>query len=414
MNVVQVARRFAVNDWGGTETVILETSKQLLRMGHHTEIICTLATANVKSDNLEGVPVRRVPYFYPFFGLSEEAKHLLDRKGGSPFSFSLLRALMQYPDLDLIHLHTGTRLGAIGRHVAVKRRIPYVISLHGAVFDVPPEEAATWTAPSKGVIEWGRILGWWVGSRKLFDDAAAVLCVGYRDSVLAQQRYPRKKIVYLPNGVNTERFANGDGAGFRAEHGVPANAFVLLTAARIDFQKNQHFLARVLPELIRIRPDVHVLIVGHVTNEAYYAELMRAIDERAVRSHATVIRGLAGRSHELVDAYHAADLFVLPSIHEPFGIAILEAWASGLPVIASRVGGIPTFVEHGGDGMLFEPDNEKSFIEAFQIMASNGERRAAIALAGKRKACEQYGWDKIAQRLVDIYEEAIRANPLRK
>jgi glycosyltransferase involved in cell wall biosynthesis len=165
MNVVQVARRFAVNDWGGTETVILETSKQLLRMGHRTEILCTLATANVKSDNLEGVPVRRVPYFYPFFGLSEEAKRLLDRKGGSPFSFSLHRALMQYPDLDLIHLHTGTRLGAIGRYVAVKRRIPYVVSLHGAVFDVPPEEAATWTAPSKGVIEWGKILGWWVGSR---------------------------------------------------------------------------------------------------------------------------------------------------------------------------------------------------------------------------------------------------------
>lgn len=237
---------------------------------------------------------------------------------------------------------------------------------------------------------------------------------GHGDSVLAQQRYPRKKIVYLPNGVDTERFAKGDGAGFRRRRGIPKNAFVLLTAARIDFQKNQHFLARVLPELIRIRPDVHVLIIGHVTNEAYYAELMRAIDERGVRSHATVIRGLAGRSQELVDAYHAASLFVLPSIHEPFGIAILEAWASGLPVIASRVGGIPTFVEHGGDGMLFEADNEKSFIEAFQIVASSGELRAAIALAGHRKAREQYGWDKITRRLVDIYEEVLRENPLRK
>ena len=414
MNVVQVARRFAPDDWGGTETVILEISKQLLAMGHRTEILCTLATSKSDSDNLEGVRVRRVPYFYPFFGLSDEAKCILDRKGGSPFSFALLRALMRYPDLDLIHLHTGMRLGGIGRYVARKRRIPYVVSLHGAMFDVPPEEAASWTAPAKGSIEWGKILGWWVGSRRLLDDAAAILCVGHRDSVLAQQRFPEKKVVYLPNGVNAERFARGNGPEFRAKHGIPPNAFVMLTAARIDFQKNQQFIARVLPELVPIRPDVHALIIGHVTNEAYYAELMRLIDERNLRSRVTVIRGLSGRGQELVDAFHAADLFVLPSIHEPFGIVILEAWASGLPVIASRVGGIPTFVEHGGDGMLFEADNEKPFIEAFRALASSDAQRTAMALAGQRKAREQYGWDTITQRLVEIYAEAINANPLRK
>jgi glycosyltransferase involved in cell wall biosynthesis len=413
MNIVQVARRFAVNDWGGMETVIIETSKQLIRMGHRTEILCTLATANSKSDNVEGVPVRRVPYFYPYFGLREEAKRILDRKGGSPFSFTMLQALKRYPNLDLIHLHAGGRLGGIGRHVAQKRRIPYVVSLHGAKFDVPPEEAASWTAPTRGTIEWGKVLGWWVGARQVLHDAAAILCVGHRDSVLAQQKLPQKRVVYLPNGVDADRFAAGDGSGFRARHGIPPKALVMLTAARIDVQKNQHFVARVLPGLARICPEVHALIIGHVTNEAYYEELVKLIASRNMQSRATIIRGLAGRSQELVDAYHAADLFVLPSIHEPFGIVILEAWASGLPVIASSVGGIPTFVEHDVDGMLFRPGDERAFLDAFRALSTR-ERRETMARAGQRKAIEEYSWDKITERLVGIYEEALRENPLRK
>ena len=413
MNIVQVARRFTVNDWGGMETVIIETSKQLIRMGHRTEILCTLATANSKSDNVEGVPVRRVPYFYPYFGLREEAKRILDRKGGSPFSFTMLQALKRYPNLDLIHLHAGGRLGGIGRHVARKRRIPYVVSLHGAKFDVPPEEAASWVAPTKGTIEWGKVLGWWVGARQVLHDAAAILCVGHRDSVLAQQKLPEKRVVYLPNGVDAERFAAGDGSGFRARHGIPPKALVVLTAARIDVQKNQHFVARVLPGLARICPEVHALIIGHVTNEAYYDELVKLIASRNMQSRATIIRGLAGRGQELVDAYHAADLFVLPSIHEPFGIVILEAWASGLPVIASRVGGIPTFVEHDVDGMLFRPGDEKAFLDAFRALSTR-ERRETMARAGQRKAIKEYSWDKITERLVGIYEEVLRENPLRK
>jgi glycosyltransferase involved in cell wall biosynthesis len=413
MNIVQVPRRFVRSDWGGTETVILETSRRLLGMGHHTEIVCPNALADRDVEVIGGVRVSRVPYFYPYWGLRDGVRRQLDQKGGNLFSFALMRALKRYPALDLIHLHTAKRTGGIGRHVALKRRIPYVVSLHGGVYDVPAEEAHAWEAPTDGAFEWGKALGWWVGSRRVLDDAAAILCVGEQECLQTQRRFPQKRVLHLPNGVDAERFARGDGPGFRRRRGIPPQARVALTVGRIDPQKNQLFAVRALPELLAQDPDAHLLLVGHVTNDAYDHQLARAVREEGLERHVTIVRGLDAASQELVDAYHAADLFLLPSVHEPFGIVILEAWAAGLPVIASRVGGVPSFVSEGRDGVLFRVNDAGEFLRAFRGLAGNGERMRVLAEAGREKARGQYGWDRITGRLADIYEEVVRENPLR-
>ena len=414
MNIVQIPRRFVASHWGGTETVILKTCKRLLQMGHHTEIICPNALAHRSKEIIGGVSISRVPYFYPYFGLSDEAKQQLDRKGGNLFSFALMRALKRYPALDLIHLHTAKRPGGIGRYIALKRKIPYVVSLHGGVFDVPDEEAETWTAPTKGTFEWGKILGWWVGSRRVLDDAAAILCVGEEERRQTQQRFPDKRVIHLANGVDPNGFATGDRDRFRNAYHIPSDAYVIVMVGRIDPQKNQIFAIDLLPELIKLNPKTHVVIIGPVTNENYNKKLARKINEKGFGSHVTVIDGLAAGSQELVDAYHGADIFLLPSIHEPFGIVILEAWAAGLPVVASRVGGIPSFVNHGDDGLLFEPNDEAGFIMALKIILESPEKARELAAAGKLKAKGQYSWDRIIRSLVNIYEEAIRENPFRK
>ncbi len=414
MNVVQIPRRFVRSRWGGTETVILETCKRLLKMGHHTEIICPDALAQQDREVIAGVSIRRAPYFYPYLGLSGDARQQLDSKGGNLFSFTLMRALSKYPGLDLIHLHTAKRLGGIGRYIAIKRKVPYVVSLHGGVFDVPDEEVGTWTAPTKGAFEWGKILGWWVGSRRVLDDSAAIVCVGQEEQRQTQQRFPAKKVIHLANGVDADRFAKGDRYTFRNANHIPSDAYVILTVGRIDPQKNQLFAIDVLPELIKLNAGTHVVIVGHVTNENYNQKLSRTIEEKGLESRVTIIDGLDAASQELVDAYHGADMFLLPSIHEPFGIVVLEAWAAGLPVIATRVGGIPSFVKDGEDGLLFEANHKTGFLRAFKALLENTEKTRELATAGKLKAQGQYNWDLITQSLVDVYEEAIRENPFRK
>ena len=410
MNILQVTRRFVQNDWGGTETVIFETSKQLLGMGHHTEIYCTTATAvpGRDGDAIGNLAIRRYPYFYPYLGLSDEAKQIFDRKGGSPFSFSLMRGLKGYANPDLMHLHGGNRIGGIARYVARKRRIPYVVSLHGGVFDVPVGEAQSWTAPAKGALEWGKVLGLWVGSRRVLDDAAAIICVGKREQELAQEHFPAKRVVHLPNGVDIERFEVGDGAGFRQRYGIAQDARVMLVVARIDSQKNQLFAVEALPKLLAVDAKFHLVLIGHVTNQAYCKQVEDAAAAAGVADRLSLIPGLGVGSQDLVDGFKAADCFLLPSIHEPFGIVILEAWAAGLPVLASRVGGIPSFVEDGRDGLLFEANDQAGFVGQVKRLVDEPGYGQALAAAGHGKARGEYSWKRITERLVAVYQEVLR------
>lgn len=409
MHTIHIPRRFVRHSWGGTETVVLETCKRLQAAGDTARIFCPEALATSRHETMDGVEVTRFPYFYPYLGLRPAARELLDQKGGNLFSFELLRALQKEPKLDLIHLHTMKRLGGIARTVAQKRKIPYVVSLHGGAFDVPTTEAASLTAPTAGTLEWGKLLGMWVGSNRVLDDAAAILCVGENERRAVQKRYPNQRVEYFPNGVDVARLKSGIGAAFRQKRGIPEDAFLLLTVARIDLQKNQLLLIQALPEILKHVPNAHVALIGAVTNADYHAALEREIQKLGLSGHVTLIPGLPHDSAELRDAYRAADGFVLPSLHEPFGIVILEAWAAGLPVAASKVGGIPFLVEDGKDGHLFDASTPASLAAALiPFCQLSAEKRQELGQRGYCKASTQYDWAVLTERLQALYAEVTR------
>lgn len=407
MRIAAVPRRFVSHDWGGTETVVLETSRALRRMGHDVEIFCPAIFSEAPREEIGEVPVRRFDYLYPFLGLSEVDRLQMDKKGGNLFSFSLLRALWRESDLDLIHLHTLKRLGGIGRWVARRRNLPYVVTLHGGVSDVPVEERRDLLAPIRGHLEWGKGLGWLVGSRRVLDDADAILCVGRAEWEAQRKQFPAKRVELMPNGVDPERWTGGDGARFRREWGIPEDAELLLVVGRIDPQKNQKGLVEILPRLLGRHPKLHLCCVGHVTDESYHQELLAMVERHGLDGHVTVIPGLPPHGTGLVDAYAGADAFVLPSRHEPFGVVILEAWCAGLAVAASEVGGIPSFVEDGEDGLLFDPGRPDTMEDAVDRLLGDGELRRRLARRGEAKARERFDWRQVTGRLATLYGELV-------
>lgn len=409
MNVVHIPRRFVKDEWGGTETTILETSRALNARGHTSSIVTTTALCDRQHEKISGVDVHRHRYTYPFWGLSRQNKRDMDRKGGNLLSLSIFKTLLDTQGTDILHAHSGKRLGGIVRTVARIRKLPYLISLHGGVIDVPGEEMEQMLEPLRGTVEWGRIFGAMLGARRVLEDANAIICVGQNEQQAVQALYPDKRVEWLPNGVDAEGFAAGNGHAFRTKNGIPHNRKLILSVGRIDPQKNQLALLSVMPELLRRHDDVHLVIVGPVTVESYGMELLNKIHDDRLYDNVTVIPGLPGGSSELVDAYHAADIFCLPSRHEPFGIVILEAWASGLPVVASKVGGIPSFTEDGLDVLHADPSEPETFRLAIERLLGDRELSRRIADGGRYKAWTQFDWVQLTDRLESIYRDLLRA-----
>lgn len=404
MKVVHVPRRFAPMDWGGTETSVLNTCKTMISSGHRASIFTPKALCDRGNDLVGNVPVRRFAYFYPFLGLSQAAQRRMDLCGGNLFSFSLLSALNREPDLDVIHAHTLKRLGGICRTAAQKRRIPYLVTVHGGLMDTPAEEQDRLAAPRDGTLEWGRALGWWVGSRRVLQDAAAVVCVGPEERLQLQASLPDTRVEFIPNGVDVRAWWKGDGPAFRRRFGIPKERHVILTVGRIDPQKNQLLLVDLLPALLREEPEAHLLLIGHVTDEAYYRNIRRRVRDSGISRHVTLIPGLGHDDGALVDAYHAADQFVLPSIHEPFGIVVLEAWAASLPVVASALGGLRHLIDDGKTGLLADPARPRDFAQAIRSLAQDGARRRSLAAGGATEAAVRYSWGSVTAKLVQLYE----------
>jgi glycosyltransferase involved in cell wall biosynthesis len=154
--VAHVARRFAPEKWGGTECVVFNLSRELIRQGIESPVFCTAMFAAPGLQCLEEVPVKRYRYVFPWFGLSPEAKAQLRLKGGSPLSLPLFFGLLAERNLSLIHVHVQHRLGGMARTVAKLRGIPLVVSLHGGHYTLPPEQVEKMIDPFRGKLEWGK------------------------------------------------------------------------------------------------------------------------------------------------------------------------------------------------------------------------------------------------------------------
>jgi len=408
MYSIQVPRRFTTSDWGGTETAVLQSSRQLASRGHRVGIFTSMALAANARESVGGIEVRRFSHVYPFVGLAPGDIDAMDRKGGNLLSAGLMRALLAEKGVALFHAHSANRLGGMVRTVARLRRIPYVVSLHGGWFDLPAESRQDLERPHRGRLEWGKAIGWMLGSRRVLADAAAVICVGQNEYDGARRQLPDSRIERLPNGVDVERFAGGNGPRFRRSFGIPESRGIVLNVGRIDPQKNQLRLIEAFARPELSGRDLHLALIGGVTDHAYYRAVTERIAGLGIGDRVTLIPGLAPQDETLLDAYRAASMFCLPSVHEPFGIVALEAWAAGLPVIASRAGGLGTLVVDGEDGLQVDGKQAGEIAAAIALLADVPELAKRLAAAGHSKARERYDWSVVGNQLARLYEDVTR------
>ncbi len=406
LKIANVVRRFAFKEWGGAETVIWNTSKCLRELGCNPEILSTRALSPVKQESAEGIVIRRFPYFYPYFPLSSDSKRRLDKKGGNPLSFKLYKYLLNNK-YDVIHCHTMSRLASQACKAAKKINIPWVISFNGGCYDMPQREVAEINRPVRHSLNYGKLLDRFMGEKELLSMADGIVCEGYDGYELTRREFPDKLVEYIPNGVNYKKFAGAVELDFRKKYGISSENIVFLCVSRIDYQKNQKLLVEAAIQLKLSGEKIHCVIIGPVTADSYYLELETMIAKNNLDSDFTIIPGLHAESAELIAAFKAADIFVLPSLFEPFGIVVLEAWSAGVPVMVSKVGGLQRLVEDGVTGVFFDNANIHSFMEAFYRIRRNPDLIKSMKEHAQKMATGNYSWGKISGNLLEFYQKVI-------
>ncbi|MCR5414168.1 MAG: glycosyltransferase family 4 protein, partial [Kiritimatiellae bacterium] len=328
MRIAHVIRRISFSDWGGTEQVAWSIAKAQKAAGHDVRIFATSALCGEKEETREGLEISRFDPVYPWWPMPAELKAALDRKGGNPFVPGLAKALAGWRP-DVIHSHAMARIAELCLRVAGKTGAKSVVSLHGGGANVPAEEAASLRAPTRWRLPWGKAVDILLRrTRRVPLDFGGIVCVGEDEYVRYRDIHPH--VLFLPNGVDAGAFATCRPAP------SPGRLGTVLCVARIDRQKNQMMLVEALAR----HPGLRVRLAGPVTQEDYREALLRRAAELGVSDRLVFTGALPPGGAELKAEFARADAFVLPSRHEPFGIAVLESWAAGLPVAASAVGGL--------------------------------------------------------------------------
>jgi len=369
-------------------------------------ILATKALDQTGEERRNEMLIQRFSYFYPYLNLSSENRHILDKKGGDPYSLSLYRYILNAEGIDLIHCHTMNRLVASVRLAAGRCRIPYLVSFHGGYFDVPAEEMALMIKPYKNAFNYGKLIDILIRKNRYLRDAEAIICVGYNEYEITSSKYPGKLVYYLPNGVDVGKFDRLTDNDFREKYQIPAEIKMILCLSRLDYQKNQEILIQLVDRLNSRGEKTHLVLVGPVTSESYYQKITEAVKSSSLESQVTIIKGLQPDDADLVKAYQAADVFILPSIHEPFGIVVLEAWASGLPVITSNAGGLKHLVQDGENGLIFDgslDDLENKYL----LLTHNKELAEQLKQNAEQEVKTEYSWTTVTKKLLGYYREVI-------
>lgn len=332
---------------GGAERLVLTTVKHLNRE-HFTSVVVALFPPLDLKDEVErvGVPV-----------------HCLGLRGSFDWRYGVLelaRVLRRYrPNI----LHTHLRYSNFyGRLTVLFGGVPSIVTtLHSLDY-------THWTS--------NRLR---VKCRRIFDQIAGwLLNAGFiavsqavRDDCVRHFGFKNVDVIY--NYLDSADFApvaGEDVEAARRQFGWTAKEFVFLNVARLDWEKGQRYLLLAMPQIVKSIPEARLLLVGDGPQEESLRTTARSLGLEGV-----VV--FAGKRRDIHLLLGMADLFLFPSVAEGFGIALIEAMAAGLPIVASRSGGILEVVEDGVDGILVPPEDAFGIAEAVvRLHADPGLRRA--------------------------------------
>jgi glycosyltransferase involved in cell wall biosynthesis len=379
MNIVMLTNTFTPHVGGVARSVSAFTA-EYRRRGHRVLVVAP-EFDNQPSDEVDVV---RIPAIQHFNGS--------DFSAVLPVSGLLTETLDEFQP-DIIHTHHPYLLGMTALRIARYRKLPLVFTHHTLYEQYTHYVPLDSPAFRRFVIEL---------ATRFANLCDQVFAPSESIAALLRKRDVQAPITVVPTGVDVARFAQGDGAGFRAAHGIPADAFVVGHLGRLAPEKNLEFLAGAVARFLKSAPDAHFLLVGKGPSES----TIRAVFEDAGLTERLHIAGIL-QPPELTDAYHAMDVFAFASKSETQGMVLTEAMAAGVPVVGLDAPGVREVVTDQRNGRLLHEESVDTFAAALQWVVALPTARRQQLRQGARETAETFSMPRMADRALGCYEALI-------
>jgi glycosyltransferase involved in cell wall biosynthesis len=386
MNILQVTPIMDPDNlWAGPHRVVFDISKSLSEMGNNVTV-CTSDMLN-KITRIKINP-QSVSYGFEIVRLRNISNRLY-YTSGFLITPELSKFLSEHAqDYDIIHIHEyRTYQNIVVHKFAKEHKIPYVFQAHGSL-DRIGRQVSKWTFDAC------------FGYKFLNGASNAIALTRNEVQQYKSLGVPEERITIVPNGIDLSEYRDLPSKGsFKKKFGLEKNVKVVLYLGRIHEIKGIPILVRAFANIINKFSDVRLVIVG--PDSGYLAEIEALAKALQIEEKVLVLGPLYGVAK--LEAYIDANVYVLPSRYETFPITILEAYACGKPVIASKVGGLKDLVVNGETGLLFELGNTVQLAKNILYLLGDDNQAEEMGLKGKQFVKENFTIDKVADKLQNLY-----------
>ncbi|HEY3364573.1 MAG TPA: glycosyltransferase family 4 protein [Symbiobacteriaceae bacterium] len=372
---------------GGLSRHVHALSKELARQGHEVHVLTRSAPGQLPDTYEDGVHIIRVP---PYFQDPQDFRlwvcHL---------NFALLEAgvtlLREVEGPAILHAHDWLVAHA-ARGLKSLFHVPLVTTIH-----------ATEHGRHRGIHDAGQQyindVEWWL----TYEAWRVIVCSGaMRSEVQGLFGLSDDKVAEIPNGVELKEAPAGWEAIRRDTYASPSERLIY-HLGRLVPEKGAGVLLEAMPHLLRRHPAK--LVIGGVG--PYGDELKRRAHELGIGQHVYFAGWLPEATAYAL--YRFADVTVVPSTYEPFGIVALEALAAGTPLVVSDVGGLGEIVQHEVNGLKAYPGHVHSLAEQVDRLLTNRSLARRLAAEGQRQAREKYSWTQVALATDRVYDDVAEA-----
>jgi len=372
---------------GGVETYVFELSRELIRRGHEVFVLTSNKTMsseyNVFSnyEEKEGVKILRFRVC-PF-------------TRGVEFWFGFVEKLMEIRP-DILHGHKiGFSMNDICAYICKKKEIPSVATTHGV-----PYISSVHKEPILRDIYLKSVPGRTV---KFFDRIIALSAIEL--PWLHRSGFPAEKIHIIPGGVPRWIFETKINPGyFKEKYGIESE--IILYLGRLADKKGIDHLIRAAPLLLKEFSNLRIVIAGP---DCGILSRLKELSSKLKIEKNIIFTGALSEKDKYA-AIASSEALILPSSFEAQGLVLLEAQALGKPVVATRQGGIPYFIKDDVNGILIEYGKPAQIAGALKKILGDKSLARRLGEAGRNMA-KKFTWDRIAERIFSIYEDAVAYEP---